>query len=88
MVLLEVIGHAVAALAFIVVIALTVRRRRRLARTLSRNATIAYRSILGVSGVVALIHASYALESLVFNRIVSSHDLLYVGRCIRQRWWH
>jgi len=79
MVLLEVIGHAAAALAFIVVIVLTVRRRRRLARTLSRNATIAYRSILGVSGVVALIHASYALESLVFNRTVSSPDPLYMA---------
>ncbi|MGQ9827315.1 MAG: PIG-L deacetylase family protein, partial [Roseiflexus sp.] len=79
MVLLEVIGHAAAALAFIVVIVLTVRRRQQLARTLSRNATIAYRAILGVSGMVALIHASHVLERLVFNDDVSAPDLLYVA---------
>lgn len=79
MVLVEVIGHAAAALAFTTVTAFTIRRRRQLTRTLSRNATIAYGAILVVSSVVALIHGYHAVATLLFGDILPVSDSIYIA---------
>lgn len=79
MVLIEVIGHTAAALAFAFLTGFVIMRRRKLARTLSRNATIAYRAILIVSSTVALIHAYHAVDSALFRNALSPSDPLYVA---------
>ncbi len=79
MALIGVIGHAMAALAFAGLTGFVIMRRHKLARTLSRNATIAYRSILIVSSVIALIHAYYAVDDIVSGSVPSPADPLYIA---------
>lgn len=79
MVLIEVIGHAAAALAFAFLTGFVVMRRRKLTRTLSRNATITYRALLVVSSAVALIHAYHAIDSTLFGNAWYPADSIYVA---------
>ncbi len=79
MVLIEVIGHAAAALAFAFLTGFVILRRRKLARTLSRNATIAYRAILIVSSAVALIHAYHAIDSVLLGNAQTLSNPIYVA---------
>lgn len=76
---LEAIGHAAAALAFALLVVVTIRRRRKLTRTLSRHATIAYQALLVISSTMTLIHGYHAIDTLWLGNARSSSDLLYVA---------